>query len=260
MLEMAKHDNGDHWFNKWDNNIWTNEFIARVTNKCNEQCTHCCFRSGPECVGQLSVADGALLNSWLPSYVKINIMGGEFTILPNYPEILIALTFGRTKAAIITNGQWAYDEPATQKFLSSIDAVCDVCDEVLVAISDDHWHQRFNKRAQRLYREHNPKAKLISGVDIPDDKILPLGRAWDNKLASRSFEACCGCCRETGQLTVIETGMITLCPMGYFPWKPFNEVTYNTAREYVWGWRARQLDLGMDCFSCMKQDQNNRLM
>lgn len=251
---MTSHD---QWFSKWQHNTWTNEFIARVTNQCNERCSHCCFRSGPECVGQLSVRDCELLNVWLPSRVRMNIMGGEFTILPDYPDILMALTSGRQRAAIVTNGQWAYDVHAIHTFLSSIDAVCEVCDEVLVAISDDKWHQKFGRRAQRLYREHNPKAKLIYGVEIPDDKLLPLGRAWDNKLASKVFEVCCGCCRETGQLTAIETGMITLCPMGYFPWKHFSEVSYDDAREYVWRWRAEQLDLGMDCFSCMERDNGN---
>jgi hypothetical protein len=182
-------------------------------------------------------------------------MGGEFTILPDYPEILIALTSGRHKASIVTNGQWAYDKMATNKFLLSIDSVCEICDEVLVAISDDKWHQKFSKRAQRLYREHSPKAKLIYGVNIPDNKLLPLGRAWDNHLSSREFEVCCGCCKETGQLMVIETGMITLCPMGYFPWKHFGEIDYYDARKHVWKWRAEQLDLGMDCFSCMERDK-----
>jgi len=248
----------DQWYSKWNSNVWANEFVARITNRCNERCPHCCFRSGPECAGHLSINDSQLLNTWLPSHVRMNVMGGEFTIIPDYPEILMALVSGRPKAALVTNGQWAYDEQATRTFLSSVDAVCEVCDEVLVAISDDRWHQKFNKRAQRLYREHNPKAKLIYGVDIPDDKLLPLGRAWDNKLASRSFEVCCGCCRETGQLMVLETGMVTLCPMGYFPWKHFGKVSYDDARSHVWRWRAEQLDLGMDCFSCMERDKRSR--
>ena len=248
----------DHWFDKWNNNIWTNEFVARVTNKCNERCKHCCFRSGPEYVGQLSVKDCDTLNSWLPKHIRMNIMGGEFTILPEYPEILTALAHNRPKTAIITNGQWADDQHATQKFLSSIDSVCEVCAEVLVAISDDKWHQKFSKRAQRLFREYNSKAKLISGVNIPDNKLLPLGRAWDNHLFSKNFEVCCGCCRETGQLMVIETGMITLCPMGYFPWKHFSKINYHEARKHVWKWRAEQLDLGMDCFSCMELDKKLR--
>jgi len=247
----------DRWFDKWNNNIWVNELLIRVTNRCNERCSHCCFRSGPECVGQLSTQDCELLNVWSPSRVNINTMGGELTILDDYPEMLMSLASGRKKTAIVTNGQWCYDKQATQKFLASVDAVCGVCEEVLVGISNDKWHQKFGRRALRRFREHGSSAILIQGPEVSDDKLLPIGRAWDNGLAGKVVEACCGCCQETGQLTVIETGMITLCPLGYFPWKHFSDVSYDEAKEHIWKWRAKQLDAGMDCFSCMEQDKKS---
>lgn len=240
-----------NWFERWTTNQWKNEFIVRVTNKCSDRCQHCCFRSGPECVGSISVDDCLKLNIWLPQNIRMNVMGGEVTVLDNYADILFSLLGGRTNGAIITNGQWVNNEIAATNFFRVINDLDNVCGDLCVAISNDKWHQQYSRRALRLFRENCPSVKLIPGVDINPDQLLPLGRAWDNKLSSAISTSQCGCCRETGQLMVIETGKICLCPMGYFEWKYFWEIDYAKAQEYVWIWRSNQLDNGMDCDKCM---------
>ena len=129
----------DALYNKWSESTISNACIVRVINQCNQKCKHCAFRSGPDCVGQMSVKMCERINAWVPRRVILNIMGGEFTVLENYPEMLVALARGRSNVRLVTNGFWAHKN--VDKFFDAMKKIkASPCGLIDVAISTDSWH------------------------------------------------------------------------------------------------------------------------
>lgn len=243
---VTKHD---EWYDKWMDSTTSNACIVRVTNQCDQQCRHCAFRSGPDQVGQLSVETCSRINAWVPKQVVLNIMGGEFSVLDNYPEMLVALSNGRRRVRLVTNGFWAGRE--TDKFFDAMKNIENAgwC-VVDVAVSQDKWHKTNASLAIRLLKELKPIINLIQTGDLSVDDITPVGRAWDNNITPRGNIQCS--CESMCNMIITEDGMLCRCPFGYFPWKHFTETTWNDAQEYIWGWRSEKLAEGMNCHLCMK--------
>lgn len=240
----------DYWYNKWKAHHASNACIVRLTNRCNQQCRHCAFRSGPYQIGNMSVETCEKINEWIPSRVIPNIMGGEVTILANYPNLLIALSQGRKKIRIVTNGFWSRDSIEIRKFVKAMEQVGGVCKNIEVAVSDDHWHLCLGDRATKILEEQCPDITIVETYDLGVEKITPVGRAWDNQIVPQPENW--ASCQVMSNLLIIEDGMICRCPFGYLPWKHFTETTWHDAQEYVWGWRSEEIADGMSCHSCME--------
>lgn len=181
----------------------------------------------------------------------LNIMGGEFTILDDYPEMLVALARGRHGIRLVTNGFWA-DEDA-DKFFDAMRQIHEAsCQTIDVAVSNDHWHKQSGDHATNLLVDNNPGINVIHTEDLKVSmgNITPIGRAWDNNLIPRT--KLWGSCQLMCNMIITEDGMISRCPFGYFPWKHFSETTWADAQEYIWGWRSEKLAEGMNCHLCMK--------
>lgn len=243
----------DEWYKRWEHDKFRNACVLRVTNQCDQKCRHCCFRSGPECVGQMSVEMCEKINLWIPHKVCLNIMGGEFSVLDNYPEILIALAKGRSLIRLVTNGFWSRTSSDSDQFLSTLKELTDICKVVDVVVSKDRWHKNSGTFAQQLLEKNNNIGiTVVHHKDVSYKDIDPLGRAWDNhiispKIIRRSCEVMCN-------MIITEDGMLCKCPFGYFPWKYFSETTWHDAQEYIWGWRSEKLAEGMNCHSCMEME------
>lgn len=242
----------DEWYNRWSADTTSNACILRVTNRCDQECLHCCFRSGPKCVGQMSVRMCEKINAWVPKEIVLNIMGGEFTILDNYPQIIKLLSVDRSYVHLVTNGFWSRNRRSAQKFLDTIRQIKSTSTKIDVAVSTDSWHtqSQLGNHALKLLKNSDLEIDLINTDDLVIGSITPIGRAWDNNLVPftyihRSCEAMCN-------MTITEDGMISRCPYGYLPWKHFSETTWADAQEYIWGWRSEKLSEGMNCHLCME--------
>lgn len=239
------------WYNKWKRDKIANACILRVTNQCNQKCRHCVFRSGPKCVGQMSVKMCEEINAWVPKEIVLNIMGGEVTVLKNYPELLVALARNRSCVRFVTNGFWADEDP--DEFFDTMRRMKEAsCSSLEVAVSHDSWHQQKNPRAALLLEQNSCDLgiTLVETGELEIDEISTVGRAWDNNLrghvfSSRSCEAMCN-------MIITEDGMLGRCPYGYLPWKHFSKTTWYEAQEDIWGWRSEKLADGMDCHMCME--------
>ncbi len=245
--------NHDEWYNIWTKSHSSNACMIRITNKCNQKCEHCCFRSHPKCVGQMSVGMCEKINSWIPRNIAINIMGGEFTILSNYPEMLVSLTKNRSRIRLVTNGYWLRNQ---DKFFDTIQQIKNAkCSHITVAVSTDQWHQKHAHDAIVLLKEL-PDIFVETCDKLPTNGLAPVGRAWDNNLRSKLDYV--RACTQLSYVIITEDGMISRCPFGYFPWKHFSETTWHDAQEYVWGWRSEKLAEGMNCNLCMETEKAAR--
>lgn len=246
----------DKWYKKWNASSVNSACIIRVTNRCNQRCTHCAFRSGPDCVGQMSIETCKKINTWVPAGIVMNIMGGEVTFLANYPEILVALASRRRRIRLVTNGYWGDHD--SDKFFDAIKKVKEnSCKNVDVAISNDDWHKKGSYKARTLLQKNNLGIGVIDIPHLSIYDITPIGRAWDNNLTINDHIPCS--CKTMCNMIITEDGMLCRCPYGYFPWKHFSETTWFDAQEYIWGWRSEKLADGMDCISCMKTVESNEL-
>lgn len=246
----------DEWYNRWRDDSTSNACILRVTNKCNEKCPHCAFRSGPNQIDQMSPKICKELNIWVPNKVILNIMGGEITVLNNYPEILLALAKGRSGIRLVTNGFWSHTSSGIDKFLLTLEKLVDICGCVDVSVSTDHWHKNPGLEAQQILEKRRDIKINIIYSNLNLEQIIPIGRAWDNGLISdyliyRSCEVMCN-------MIITENGMLGRCPYGYFPWKHFGETTWADAQDYIWGWRSEKLSKDMNCRLCMETVEISR--
>lgn len=248
-------DSHDTWYKKWNLSTVASACIVRLTNRCDQKCKHCCFRSGPNCIGQMSENMCKQINAWIPKRVVINTMGGEITVLNDYPELLAALAKGRSRLRLVTNGFWAHHSPT--KFFDAIKQMkTSPCDRIEIVVSGDGWHNKKHTLASKMLDEIETEADFIctnEGVSMP---VIPVGRAWDNHIMHDG--SIYHQCQEQTSMIITEDGMLCRCPFGYFPWKHFSETTWHDAQEYIWGWRSEKLNEGMNCHLCMDTIESAR--
>lgn len=240
----------DYWYDKWKAHHSSNACVVRLTNQCDQLCRHCAFRSGPNQIGNMPVETCEKINEWIPSRVIPNIMGGEITILTDYPDLLIALALSRKDIRIVTNGFWSRSSVKIKKFIKAMEQVKNVCKNVDVAVSVDHWHAYPGDNAIKILEEQCPNITIVETHDLGIEEITPVGRAWDNQIAPQPENW--ASCQVMASLLITEDGMICRCPFGYLPWKHFTETTWYDAQEYVWGWRSEKIADSMSCHSCME--------
>lgn len=249
--------NSDYWYKKWINSTGATACIVRVTNQCNQRCRHCCLRSGPECIGQMSLKMCEQINAWVPKRVVLNIMGGEFTVLNNYQKMLKLLAKGRSHIRLVSNGFWSTTPFSTGQFLSTLEDLVQICKRVDVSTGTDQWHQISTPKAYELLEDNEDIGiKIVSERELYLEDIVPVGRAWDNRIVQEPQNHTS--CTKMSNVTITEDGMISKCPYGYFPWKRFNETTWHDAQKYVWDWRSEKLSEGMNCDKCMETVEISR--
>lgn len=238
----------DYWYNQWHMSNISRACIVRLTNRCDQKCKHCAFASGPEHHEQMSVEMCKQINRWIPKNILPNIMGGEFTILPNYPYLLLALSQGRDHIHMVTNGIWGHSHTMVTRFINTIHHIKQVCPTINIAVSTDCWHIVSSQKALDILGEMQKEINLVTEKTI---NILPIGRAWINNLGKNQLS--CASCEVMSNMIIREDGMVCRCPYAYFPWKHFSETTWDEAQEYIWGWRSEKLSEGMNCNMCMKK-------
>ena len=160
----------------------------------------------------------------------LNVMGGEITLIPNYPELLEAMHF--TPLRIVTNGWWVKNAQARVKLLETVRSLSASGPPVFIGISRDRYHpdgvgdQAFEWLQQNTQFNEDWGFTATKDQDEENRAIAPVGRAWHNELGDemlRMFSAYCHAHRHNRSMTVLEDGSVTFCsfgawPMGYLWW------------------------------------------
>ena len=205
--------------------------IVRLTTRCQNSCAHCCYECGPKRTEVMSLAVAQQIRPCFEGQVTwLNVMGGEVTLLPNYPELLAALHF--VPLRIVTNGWWVDNAHARNKLLATVRSLSHAGPPVVLGISRDRYHPPgVGERAHAWLEQHiefNDDWGFTATKDPKQEEkaIAPVGRAWLNELGDeilRMFSPYCTAHQHRKSMTVLEDGSVTFCtfgawPMGYLHW------------------------------------------
>ena len=199
--------------------------IVRLTARCQNTCRHCCYECGPQRTEVMPLATAQQVRTCFAGQVTwLNVMGGELTLLPNYPELLDALHF--VPLRVVTNGWWVDDERARAKLLDTVRTLSHAGPPVYLGISRDRYHppgvgDRAHAWLTEQIQYQDDWGFTATKDPLEEEKaIAPVGRAWQNDLGDdllRMFGAYCRAHEHRQSMTVLEDGSVTYCPFGAWP-------------------------------------------
>ena len=240
-----------------------NEFLIRLTNFCNETCDHCVFRSGPEFNTHMTPALASQINDWMPKIpTNISLLGGELTLIPNYPELIQILCKNLGQAGMITNGVFVRNDKEFDRFIDTIINL--PIRRFTIRVSQSQYHT--TQYGLQAYEKLSKIFEQIEGRWIQFagsiSQIIPFGRAFDNHIGympthpTMIQDAMC----ETamGNTTFIdEEGFAHLCPMGNSPYKHVSEDSYKNINYHIKQWQKHRIERGMTCLKCSRHGIGN---
>lgn len=237
------------------------EIIVKFTNLCNESCSHCVFRSGPRFKTHLTPELARQINGWIPRphITNISSMGGEITLIPNYPELLQILYRGIDQGGLMTNGVFVKSDQAFKTFVQTIKSLRNRHFTVRISQTQYHSPEGYGARA---YEKLTKIFKNVEGrfVQIVThlSPVVPLGRAFDNNIGIdywRHHPQLGAYCEVDKQpIFVDERGFACRCLLGKSRHKHISEDSFDTVKKEIVAWRQYRIERGMNCLSCAEND------
>lgn len=187
---------------------------VRITNRCTQSCSHCCFESSPKSDIMMSIDKAKEIALFFRSneIKSVNLMGGEFFCNPSWYEILDILLSEVISARLVTNGDWANNEEVKSKLSLLISKYSNV---IRFGISKDRWHTNKNVDSAASFLEsQGTKYHITEPKEATDSSIVPIGRSF----LQGSFYSMMGCyCHNPANkysFLIDEEGYIYKCPFG----------------------------------------------
>lgn len=233
----------------------------RITNKCTQECSHCCFSSSPKSEIHMTPEIAKKIQSFINSngVLALNIMGGEFFCNPQWYEILkIFLESNAFYMRLVSNGDWYGRGDVKEKLESLIEAHKD---KLKISITYDRYHTN-------SWTEHGLDGFLkLTGVkynaerrQIMDDMgIVPVGRAYlTYSFYSFMGTYCSDPCNRYSFL-IDENGQVYSCGFGICPFaniKDYLEGGFRPVFKDHFQWFSR-LPL-LSCSRCIEAFEMNK--
>lgn len=149
----------------------------RITNRCTQECGHCCFMSSPKSNIMMTVEKAKEIAKFLKSndIESINLMGGEFFCNPDWFEIYSTLISSVKYARLVTNGDWANNMKVKTQLMTLVSLFNK---QIYFCISKDKWHTNKNVDAAKAFLEEiGAIVKVATEDQTTDQSIVPVGRA-----------------------------------------------------------------------------------
>jgi hypothetical protein len=135
---------------------------------------------------------------------------------PDWREILDILVPSVKIARMVTNGDWAVDEPEFAKHVAKYD-------NCYVMVSKDQWHTNANiEEASRLLKENNVLTKT-SDLDESDFNLVPIGRSAYSVGLYSMFSCYCQNPKNQYSFLIDEVGDIFKCGFGVWNYADVDE-------------------------------------
>lgn len=150
----------------------------RITNKCTQECSHCCFSSSPKSDLMMTVESAKNIAAFLENnnIQILNIMGGEFFCNPNWLEILDILIKSSSHSRLVTNGDWSVNESIKNDLRSLVERYKD---KVFISVSKDKWHTNKNvDKASEFLEEIGARFNVTKPNEMSGSSIVPVGRSF----------------------------------------------------------------------------------
>ena len=149
----------------------------RITNRCTQECGHCCFKSSPKSNIMMTVEKAKDIAKFLKSngIESINLMGGEFFCNPDWFEIYSALISSVKYARLVTNGDWANNLRVKTQLATLVSLFGD---KIYFCISKDRWHTNKNVEVAKEFLDGTGVIVKVATEDqTTNQSIVPVGRA-----------------------------------------------------------------------------------
>lgn len=216
----------------------------RITNKCTQECSHCCFSSSPTRTEMMTLETADIISEFLVSneIMSLNVMGGEFFCNPNWFGILHKFLSTGAMMRLVTNADWGTSETVKNDLIRLKD---EFGNHLRVSVSNDRWHtNKYVSIVEEFLRvngfNYNVGTKENDDVNV----IVPVGRSEFECFNIYGMFACyCHNPQHMYSFLIDEVGKIYKCSFGVFDYatvdkykdggfakrfKEFNKVFYDT--------------------------------
>ena len=199
----------------------------RITRKCTQACSHCCFDCDTEATEMMSPETAVKINQFCQAneITRCEIMGGEFFVNPEWEPVLESLCQGMKNVRLVSNGDWAGNTKVATRVISFLKSH----PEVHVGISRDRWHT--NKQvdaACALLTEAGINHRTPTAEEVKPESIVPVGRSqYDCSNMFAMFGTYCFQNEKRYNFLIDEEGRIYKCSFG--TWQ------YDTIQDYLKG-------------------------
>lgn len=197
----------------------------RITTKCTQTCSHCCFSCSPKKSDFMPVETATKVAKFLKNNEinVITLMGGEFFCHPDWAIIIDEILSGNEvkHVRLVTNGDWAAKDP-----YKTLDALTPYKDILKISISEDQWHTNENVRAatnaceKKGFFWNTPTKEEQSS-----DSLVPVGRNEFHYSFMATFSCYCHDPRHMYSFLIDEKGDIFKCAMGVWCYSNVSEYT-----------------------------------
>ena len=221
----------------------------RITTKCTQRCSHCCFSCTPDSKDMMTVETANKIALFIKNngVSNINLMGGEVFCNPDYKEILSILIPSVKKARLVTNSDWVEHDKSFADFISKFK-------NIHLALSNDKYHtNKYVGKAQKILKEKGVLHIVPCKDVVNDNSIVPIGRAKFEYSAYSSMSCYCHNPEHFYDFLIDELGEIYKCGLGAW--------NYDNIESYVdGGFRERFKDFNKvfygtfiaNCTSCIR--------
>jgi len=183
----------------------------RLTTKCTQSCSHCCFDCSPNKSDFMSVKTAKVLIQFLKNneIMSCNLMGGEFFLNPDWKEILDLILPEMVASRLVTNGDWVEDNSVIE-FLAKYKEI------LKVSISKDRWHTNKNvDKAAELCEKNGIEWNFPIKEENSEESVVPSGRGFYTYGFYSVFGCYCHNPAHCYSFLIDEQGDIFKCSFGY---------------------------------------------
>lgn len=195
----------------------------RITNKCTEECPHCCFSSSPKSNIMMSVEKAKDIALFLKNseVISINLMGGEFFCNPDWYEIVNIFINSVHYIRIVSNGDWYPFKKIKDKL---IELNKNYKNKFRISISNDRYHtNKYVKEAEEWLKDNNIDYNIGTTDDMKEDAIVPIGRSSFSYSLYSSFSCYCHNPIKQYSFLIDEEGKIYKCGFGVWQYADIND-------------------------------------
>lgn len=186
----------------------------RITMKCTQTCGHCCFACSPKTEKHMAIDTAKATHQFLVAngIDRLNIMGGEFFLNPQWEQILTVLVKDMKMVRVVTNGDWAASKKETLKVVNFFSNQ----KHIVLSLSCDQWHtNRYVEKAAAFCREANIPHNVATSEQVTRSSIVPVGRGtYEAEGLYNTFGCYCRKPENKYSFLIDEEGDIFKCVFG----------------------------------------------
>lgn len=196
----------------------------RITTKCTQTCSHCCFSCSPESTKMMTIEKAKEISTFLQNnhIGSLNVMGGEFFCNPDWFDIIDSFLSVSVNVRLVSNGDWANNEKVKEQLVSLNEKYPNI---LHISISKDKWHNNINvESAEKFLKENKFRYNIGTDKEDDDNVIVPIGRGQMSYGLYELFACYCHKPEHMYSFLIDENGDIYKC--GFGVWNYANIADY----------------------------------